>query len=107
MKPSFAWRTGLIALKDMSLRLGEDHANAQVIAQQLATCQHIAIEPASVCSSISASCHLQIQDPGFSGHLHAHAGLQRVHLAAFLLFLSAQHSSWSGISILCCIGITY
>ena len=43
--PRFA---GLIALREMSRRLGDDHANAQVIAHALAKSPHISIDPAAV-----------------------------------------------------------
>ncbi|MBM3725757.1 MAG: aminotransferase class I/II-fold pyridoxal phosphate-dependent enzyme [Acidobacteria bacterium] len=43
---------GLIALQDMPSRLGEDHANARLLAERLATLPGIAVDPGSVRSNI-------------------------------------------------------
>ena len=52
---AYSWLAGLIALKDMSKRLGEDHAKAQVIAQALAKSRHVSIDPALVRARDSCS----------------------------------------------------
>ncbi len=44
----FLAAAGIIALKDMTRRLGEDHANAKYLAAELANLPHIQIDPSAV-----------------------------------------------------------
>jgi threonine aldolase len=43
---------GLIALEQMPARLGEDHANAKILAEGLAALPGVAIDPAKVVTNI-------------------------------------------------------